>query len=199
MNPYNDMQLDALRELANIASGTAATSLSQMLGRDVDLNVPRALALPFAQAVEAVGDPAETVTGVVLPLEGDLAGVVLLLIEPAGAETLCRMLGVEPGTDVAESAMGEIGNIVGASYLQALGSMTGLDLGPTPPHVVTDLLGAIVASVLAETVGTCEFAFVLDSELDVAGEPCAISFMLLPNDGNPTDLLAPLGLAETSA
>ena len=27
---YNDIQLDALRELANIASGTAATALSQM-------------------------------------------------------------------------------------------------------------------------------------------------------------------------
>ena len=199
MNPYNDMQLDALRELANIASGTAATSLSQMLGRDVDLSVPRALALPLADAVEAVGNPAETVTGVVLPLEGDLAGVVVLLIEPAGAEVLCTLLGVEPGSDVADSAMGEIGNIVGASYLQALGSMTGLELLPSPPHVVTDLLGAIVASILAETSGDCEFAFVLDSELDVAGDPCAISFMLLPSNGNPTDLLAPLGLAETTA
>ena len=34
---YTDMQLDALRELANISSGTAATSLSQMLGREVDI------------------------------------------------------------------------------------------------------------------------------------------------------------------
>jgi chemotaxis protein CheC len=199
VNPYNDMQLDALRELANIASGTAATSLSQMLGRDVDLSVPRALALPLAEAVEAVGDPAELVMGVVLPLEGDFAGVVLLLIKKSGAEVLCRLLGVDPESEIAESAMGEIGNIVGASYLQALGSMTGLDLLPCPPHVLVDLLGAIVASILAETAGRCEYAFVLDSELDVAGDPCAISFMLLPNDGNPTDLLAPLGLAETTA
>ena len=39
---YSEMQLDALRELANIASGTAATALSQMLGQEVELNVPRA-------------------------------------------------------------------------------------------------------------------------------------------------------------
>ena len=36
----NDMQLDALRELANIASGTAATALGQMLGQEVGLSVP---------------------------------------------------------------------------------------------------------------------------------------------------------------
>ena len=63
---YTDMQLDALRELANIASGTAATSLSQMLGRDVDLNVPKAFALPLADAVDATGDPGRMVTGVAL-------------------------------------------------------------------------------------------------------------------------------------
>ena len=30
---YSEQQLDALRELANVAAGTAATALSQMLGR----------------------------------------------------------------------------------------------------------------------------------------------------------------------
>ncbi len=196
---YNDMQLDALRELANIASGTAATSLSQMLGREVDLQVPRALALPLADAVDAAGDPSETVTGVALPLEGDLEGIVLLLISDEGAAILCRLLGVEPGSDVAESALGEIGNILGASYLAALGSMTGLNLLPSPPTVLTDLLGAIVATVLAQTAGDCDFAFVLDSELDVAGEPCAISFLLLPAGGGADELLTPLGLAGTTA
>src|ERR1700744_6637820 len=79
---YSDMQLDALRELANISSGTAATSLSQMLGRDVDLNVPKAFALPLADAVDAAGDPAQEVTGIVLGVEGDVAGAVLLLVPP---------------------------------------------------------------------------------------------------------------------
>lgn len=75
MSPaYTELQLDALRELANIASGTAATALSQMLGREIGLSVPRAQALALADAVDAAGDPAETVNGVALPLEGDIAG-----------------------------------------------------------------------------------------------------------------------------
>ena len=39
----------------------------------------------------------------------------------------------------------------------------------------------------------------LDSELSVADEPCSICFILLPTDGAVSDLLKPLGLAETIA
>ena len=194
-----DMQLDALRELANISSGMAATSLSQMLGRDVDLNVPKAFALPLADAVDAAGDPTEEVTGIALAVEGSVPGAVLLLVPPAGAATLCGLLGVEPGTEVGDSALGEIGNILGAAYLNALSSMTGVEMLPGTPQVITDMLGAIVATVLAAAAGHGDTALVLDSELDITGEPCAISFMLLPDAEGVNDLLAPLGLSEATA
>ena len=51
--PYTDVQLDALRELANIGSGNAATALSSMLGREVDVTIPDVVALPLADAVQA--------------------------------------------------------------------------------------------------------------------------------------------------
>lgn len=195
MTPLNEMQLDALRELANIASGTAATALSQMLGQEVELSVPRALALPFADAVDACGPADATVSGVVIPLEGDIAGLVLLLIPTEHAEKLCRLLGVEPGSEVGDSALCEIGNILGTSYLNGLAAMTGIDLGPCPPHLTTDMLGAIVATLLAQTAGYSDTALVLDSELDLQEDPCSISFLLLPTSGGVNDLLAPLGLA----
>jgi chemotaxis protein CheC len=195
---YTELQLDALRELANIASGNAATSLSQMLGREVGLNVPRVLALPLADAVEACGSPDDATTSVVIPLDGDIEGVVLLLIEPDGAEVLCGLLGVEAGSEIGESALREIGNILGTSCLNALASMTGLHLEPCPPHLTTDMLGAIVSSLALAQDASTELVLVLDSELEVSGEPCSISFVLLPTDGGVTDLLTPLGLAEAA-
>jgi chemotaxis protein CheC len=195
---YTELQLDALRELANIASGNAATSLSQMLGREVGLNVPRVLALSLADAVEACGSPDEAATGVVIPLDGDIEGVVLLLIEPEGADVLCGLLGVEAGSEIGESALREIGNILGTSCLNALASMTGLHLEPCPPHLTTDMLGAIVSSLALAQDASTELVLVLDSELEVSGEPCSISFVLLPTDGGVTDLLTPLGLAEAT-
>ena len=192
---YTELQLDALRELANIASGNAATALSQMLGREVGLSVPRVLALPLADAVEAYGSPDEAITSVVIPLDGDIDGLVLLLISPDGADALCRLLGVEAGSEIGDSALREIGNILGTSCLNALASMTGLNLGPCPPHLVTDMLGAIVSSLALSQAQYTDLVLVLDSELNIADEPCSISFVLLPTDGGVTDLLTPLGLA----
>jgi chemotaxis protein CheC len=192
---YTELQLDALRELANIASGNAATALSQLLGREVGVSVPRVLALPLADVVEACGRPDESTTSVVIPLEGDIEGIVLLLISTAGAHALCQLLGVDAGSEIGDSALREIGNILGTSCLNALASMTGLSLGPCPPHLTTDMLGAIVSSLALSRTKSPDPVLVLDSELDVAGEPCSISFVLLPTDGGVTDLLTPLGLA----
>jgi chemotaxis protein CheC len=191
---FTDLQLDALREVANIGSGNAATALAQMLGREVELAVPRALALPLADAVDAVGPADATRSAVVLPIFGDLDAIVLLLFSDADAATLCGLLGVEAGTEWGDSALGEIGNILGTSYINALASLARLSIEPRPPHVVADMLGAIVASLLSETVGESDIALVLDSELDVQGVACSMSFLLLPTAGGVTELLERLGM-----
>jgi len=192
---YSDQQLDALRELANIGSGTAATALSRLVGRTIDVSVPTALALPLAEAVDAVGTPDETVTAVVMPISGDLDAIVLLLFPPADAEVLCELLGVRAGSEVGRSALGEIGNILGSAYVGALGVMTGLELDPSPPETATDMLGAIVATVLANGAEESDVAFVLDSNLDVEGAECSLSFMLVPDRVGVGEVLAGLGLA----
>ncbi|HKI91428.1 MAG TPA: chemotaxis protein CheC [Gaiellaceae bacterium] len=192
---YSDQQLDALRELANIGSGTAATALSKLVGRTIDVSVPTALALPLADAIDAVGAPEETVTAVVMPISGDLGAIVLLLFPPADAEVLCRLLGVEADSEVGRSALGEIGNILGSAYVGALGVMTGLALEPSPPESTTDMLGAIVATVLANGAEETDVAFVLDSNLDVEGAECSLSFMLVPSRAGVGAVLAGLGLA----
>ena len=132
MTQYTDMQLDALRELANIGSGTASTALSSMLGRSVDISVPNALVLPMAQAVETIGDPESDATGVVLGIVGDMQATVLLLFTPNDARLMCGLLGVEVDSEIGVSALMEIGNIVGTSYINALAEMTGMALEPTP-------------------------------------------------------------------
>ncbi len=191
---YDEQQLDALRELASIGSGTAATALAQMLGRPVELAVPRALALPLADALDAVGEPDAMVASVVLPVGGDAEIVVLLLFSYSCAASLCELLGVEPRSELGDSALGEIGNVLGASAVGALAQMTGLALEPEPPHVLHDMLGAVVASVLSATAGELDLALVLDAELGVEDAACGLSFLLLPTSGGAAELLGRLGL-----
>jgi chemotaxis protein CheC len=194
LSTYTSDQLDALREVANIGSGTAASSLATMLGRSVDLSVPNVLAVPLDEAVEALGAPDTPVTAVVIPIFGAMDAVVVLLFAPEAADTLCAMLGVEPGTDVGVSALQEIGNILGTSYVGSMEAMTGLHLEPRPPQACVDMLGAVLTSVLMHVAGAAEVALVMDSALEVEGEACSLSFLLVPSDEGVAELLTRLGL-----
>jgi chemotaxis protein CheC len=194
-----DMQLDGLREISNIGSGTAATALSSMLGRTVDLKVPRALALDLADAVEAVGSPEDDVTAVVLGVFGDLNATVVLLFDPQSAATVCTLLGVDPDdSEMALSALGEVGNILGSSYVGAMGQMAGLDLEPQPPVALADMLGAIVASALASSAMDTDLALLLDSEMLVEGAECSFGVLFVPTADGVGRLLTGLGLGEAA-
>jgi chemotaxis protein CheC len=190
---YTDIQLDALRELANIGSGTAGTALSSILGRSVDISVPSVAAMDVQGAVEEIGEADREVRATLVPFTGDLTGSALLLFPPDDAAVICRLLGVDPDGEDGESALAEIGNILCASYLTALGQMLGMEVEPCPPETAWDLLGAIVATVLLGQAET-EEALLLDSALIVEGDSCSLSFLLLPAGGGVDELLQRLGL-----
>jgi chemotaxis protein CheC len=193
-----DLQLDALREMSNIGSGNAATALASMLGQSVDLHVPTALALELADAVDAVGNAEDTVSAVIIGVFGDLDATVLLLFEPESANTLCALLGVEGDPEMELSALGEIGNILGSSYVQAMGTMTNLHMEPHPPIAMSDMLGAIVASVLAVTAADTDLALLLDSRMTVDGTACKFGFLYVPSGAGVALLLDRLGLGEAA-
>ena len=111
------------------------------------------------------------------------------------AERLCSVLGVEADSEMGLSALSEIGNIVGASYLGALGTTTGLSIEPGPPQAATDMLGALVSSILAASADTADVALLLDSALRVeGGNDASISFILVPSTASVKALLATLGI-----
>ena len=196
MSPqFNEVQLDALRELANIGAGTASTALSSMLGRSIDLSVPDARVLPIEDAVSQLGSAEDEITAIVLGVEGELPATVLMLLTPEDAEKVCGMLGLSPEDELAPSALGEIGNVVGTSYLNALAGMTGIEVEPTPPATVTDFLGAIVESVLASRATASDRALLMDSSLVIEREDCSIAFLLVPDHGGAEELLARIGVS----
>jgi chemotaxis protein CheY-P-specific phosphatase CheC len=75
----NEIQLDALREIGNIGSGNAATALSQMLDRPVNIAVPRVTVLDYQTVAERLGGPEELMIGLLLTISGDLTGMIMFL------------------------------------------------------------------------------------------------------------------------
>ena len=73
------LQLDALREVANIGAGHAATALSQMVGQTIMISVPTINIARLEDVPPQVGEPDQPVAAVLMHMLGDLTGRTLLV------------------------------------------------------------------------------------------------------------------------
>jgi chemotaxis protein CheC len=184
-----ESQLDAMREVANIGAGHAATALSQMTNRKIMITVPRVNVRPLEEASDIVGSPSEVTAAVLMHMMGDLTGRALLLFPERAARTLCdfllrRELGTTQAFDEMEqSSLKEAGNILASAYLNALSDFMGMMLVPSVPSLVIDLSGAVLTSAHLNFGHDRDYAFCVETSfrVDGAGDPLGGHFLLLPD------------------
>ncbi len=154
MKKIDDNMLDILKELANIGVGNAVTSLSQMLGEErIDMDVPAATLVPLQDVPDLLGGGEVAVAGVYIKSTGDFNLTILFVLSLESAVNLikCLMPGSEGEMDeMGTSVLVEVGNILTASYLNALSMMADLQLLPSPPQLAVDMSGAIISTAMAE-------------------------------------------------
>ncbi len=178
-----ELQLDALKEVANIGAGHAATALSQLTGRKIMISVP-------LEAVPGLlGSPDEVVAAVLMHMMGDLTGRTLVLLPEQSARGLCDILfRREPGATASfsameESGLKEAGNILASAYMNALSDFMGMMLVPSVPSLVIDLSGAILATAYLNFGHDRDYVFSVETSFRVEGarEPLRGHFLLLPD------------------
>jgi len=184
-----ESQLDAMREVANIGAGHAATALSQMTNRTIMITVPRVNVRPLEEACDTVGTPDEIIAAILMHMMGDLTGRALLLFPQSSARTLCDfLLRRELGTtqefhEMEQSALKEAGNILASAYLNALSDFMGMMLVPSVPSLVIDLSGAVLTSAHLNFGHDRDYAFCVETSFRVEDttEPMGGHFLLLPD------------------
>src|SRR3954463_10489807 len=85
-------QTDALREIANIGAGHAATALSQMIGRRIMISVPTINVARLEEIPPQVAAPDEPVAAVLMHMLGDLTGRTLLVFPRRTARRIASLL-----------------------------------------------------------------------------------------------------------
>jgi chemotaxis protein CheC len=182
-------QLDAMREVANIGAGHAATALSGMTNRTIMITVPRVYVRPLEDACDLVGTPESVVAAVLMHMMGDLTGRAMVLFPEQAARTLCDFLFRRPvGTttqfsDMEQSGLKEAGNILASAYLNALSDFMGMMLVPSVPSLVIDLSGAVLTSAQLNFGHDRDYAFCVETSFRVEGSPDPLGghFLLLPD------------------
>lgn len=171
MPKLTDLEYDTLKEIATIGAGNASGALSQMIDQKVKVEVPDLKVLSVEEVPEIMGKAEQVMTVVLLKIIGDAPGTMLLLLNPNDAARLASLLTKRKKRQAAvldeidRSALREVGNILAGSSLNALSGFLKMNLLQSIPDTATDMLRAVINSIVAELGEKTEDVLVLETSL----------------------------------
>ena len=149
------VQADAIQELGNIGAAHAATTLSLMLGSTIEMSVPAIKVIDLSQLGTYMGE--ESAAIVVFELQGEIAhgGYILFYITRESAVRMTNtILGIteinRPLSEMDQSALLEVGNIMVSAFLDATAELLGIIMLPSPPALTIDMAHAVMQSLIAQ-------------------------------------------------
>ncbi|SHF52094.1 chemotaxis protein CheC [Ornithinibacillus halophilus] len=205
---YSQIQLDALREIGNIGAGNAATSMSKLINKKVDMTVPKVEIVAFDEAVEILGGPEKLVVAIMFQIQGEAPGTVYLFFSIDEADSLVQQMTMsddmklfdeqENINEIAFSALQEAGNILAGSYLTALSDFTNINMQPSIPHLSIDMAGALLSVGLIEISTITDYAIVIDTKINDMDTTNGINsqFFLLPAVESVSKIFNAIGINE---
>ena len=197
------LQLDALREVANIGAGHAATALSQMINSTIMISVPTINVSRLEEVPPQVSAPEEPVAAVLMHMLGDLTGRTLLVFPKPTAIRLAELMLKRPhgsSSDLGEmeqSAIKEAGNILSSAYMNALSDFMGMMLLPSPPSLAVDMSTAVLTTAYLQFGSDRDYVFCVESEFFMTdvNERLRGFFLLLPDPGSLQAILRAVRVA----
>ncbi|MGI9077898.1 MAG: chemotaxis protein CheC [Gemmatimonadaceae bacterium] len=192
MTTLKPNELDALREVANIGAGHAATALSQMTGNTIMITVPKIKVTRLEDVPAQLSSEDEPIAAVLMHMMGDLTGRALLVFPQPTAVRIAELMLRRPiGSSgelgvIEQSAIKEAGNILAGAYMNALSEFMGLMLLPSPPSLHIDMSGAILTTAHLQFGSDKDEFFSVETDfmLKDGGEQLPGFFLLLPDSSS---------------
>jgi len=203
MMTLKPIQLDALREVANIGAGHAATALSQMTSNTIMITVPKIHVTRLEDAAAQLNSEDEPIAAVLMHMMGDLTGRTLLVFPQPTAVRMAELMLRRPIGSSSElgvleqSAIKEAGNILAGAYMNALSEFMGLMLLPSPPSLHIDMSAAILTTTHLQFGSDKDQVVSVETEfmLKDAGEQLRGFFLLLPDAASLQAILRAVRMA----
>jgi len=198
--PFADYHLDVLKEVGNIGAGHAATALSKLLDKPVEMQVPIVKVVPFAEISNSIGGPEEVVIAIFLRVEGETPGNIFFILSQSSAKKMLRnLMGIkvtsENYSSMELSALNEVGNILAGSYLSSLADFTRLYLVPTVPSLAIDMAGAILSYGLLQFGEMGDQALFIDTKFLDGLEEIEGHFFFIPDPQSFNKIFMALGVS----
>jgi chemotaxis protein CheC len=187
--PLSPERVDALKEVANIGAGHAATALSLMTGARIMIDVPTINVAPLEELIPGIADEGSQIVSVLMDMHGSLKGHTLLALPLATGRRLADLMlrrERRPGNmslDVLEeSALKEAGNILGGAYMTALSEFLDMTLLPSPPRLTVGTTQTVMEEHRKEASSAAAACCVeTEFNFEEIGERFRGFFLLLPD------------------
>ena len=159
--------LEILLEIGSMGAGHATTTLSQVLGEPINIEVPRVHIAPPHLVPRIYAKHDTVVAAVFLRLRGKADCDLMLIFEEAEfrkmAELMVSSVGREVTREMELSAIEEMGSIVLCSFLNAMADFTLMRLVSPPPEVIIDSFDAIMDGLLIKQALCSDVAVIFDA------------------------------------
>ncbi len=198
---FNEDQIDVLKEIGNIGIGNALSSLSVMINKRINMEVPRAGFYHLEEIIESIGGYEELVSCIIFRVTGDTPCSILFIFDSKSTYTILDMIkktseGPKDLDDYDESIIKEVGNILAGSYITALCSMTQLKQKVSVPMFAFDMLGAVLSASLAVSGYVQERVLSIETSLTGDKEVIKGNFLVLLEPESLGTMYKALGLTE---
>lgn len=201
LDSLSALQLDALREVGGIGAGHAATALSQLVDRQITLDVPRLEIVDFSEVPQLFGGPERLVGAVYSRILGDIGGAILFMVgQDAGLALVDMMHGRPVGTAKSlrheeEALLRHVASILISAYVAAIARLADLDVLPSGASLAFDMAGALLETAVAEVEVDAEQAFLISASFIDEGAKVEAALFFVPNPDSLSVLLGRLGMA----
>lgn len=196
---YSPIELDVIKELANIGGGNAASSISQLINKPVAMTVPVVEIISYDELFAEVMEADTLVDSVCMKMTGSGEGDFLFITEEEATEKIIDMIipdGVEITDEIKTSALKELVNILVTSYLNAVAKLIDKNLISSIPIYVRDMFGAILSSVYIDSEQYDENVIIIKNEFLYEGNKMESSLYFVPRPGVLQKLFRLLGIGE---
>lgn len=167
----NAQRLTRLRELFSSATHDASAAMCRWTDGLITVTLDDVREIPLEEVAFALEIGDELLTMVVLTIEGEPGGNLILVFDETNGRQLAASLLARPAetapewTEIEKSALEETGNILGCAYVNALARLIGRDLVPSTPSFIQDFGCSVIEQAVmpqasaADSLLLCQVGF----------------------------------------
>jgi chemotaxis protein CheC len=180
---------ELLRQVFASATMEASTAMSRWTGGLISMEVDEVLDIPLDEISQYAQCGEELCTMIVLTLQGELGGTMILTFDETNGKRLAAALlhrtesNAHEWSELEISALQETGNILACAYLNALTRAIGAELVPSPPHFVQDFGGSVLEQALLSQACTSDMASLCRTLFRRQGQPLNWNVFFIPAPG----------------